>query len=593
MRLGERFKAEYALIDGVVRTMIAYGKIGPGTPGTVGDDLEKAVDKYGSNEAFRCDGRSVTYAEFDALTNQVAHWGRGQGLKRGDVVALFAFNSIEFLAVWMGLCKIGVVTALINTNLTSAALAHCINIAGASHVIVEAELDEAYKTSISSLTVTPRAWNLEGDFAEALKPQSTARIPREDARGGMVGGALCLLVYTSGTTGAPKAARMPHWRVQGMMRAFVGGLRARPTDRNYVALPLYHSTGGLCAIGVMLEVGGCVIIRRRFSATHFWRDIASERATMFFYVGEMCRYLINQPEDPAESHHCVRAIVGNGLRPDVWEKFKTRFKIPKVLEFYGSTEGNVNMLNFDGKAGAVGRVPAYARPLINVRLVKFDVEAEAPVRGADGLCIEAANGEPGEALGEIRANSRRYLFEGYSGDQAQTNKKILRDVFAKGDAWFRTGDLLKRDKDAYFYFVDRIGDTYRWKGENVSTNQVAETLTAYPGVKEAIVYGVSVGRMEGRAGMASLTTAPEFNLAGLPAYLRRELPAFARPLFVRLQQTIDTTGTFKYRKMDLVREGFDPATVSDPLFFDDPETESFVAITPALRDRITSGAVKF
>jgi fatty-acyl-CoA synthase len=313
---------------------------------------------------------------------------------------------------------------------------------------------------------------------------------------------------------------------------------------------------------------------------------------MFFYVGEMCRYLINQPEDQAEAHHCVRAMIGNGLRPDIWEKFKARFRIPKVLEFYGSTEGNVNMLNFDGKAGAIGRVPHYVNALINVRLVKFDVEAEAPVRGPDGLCIEAANDEPGEALGEIRPNSRRYMFEGYSGDKAQTNKKILRDVFAKGDAWFRTGDLLKRDKDAYFYFVDRVGDTFRWKGENVSTNQVAETLTAYPGVKEAIVYGVVVGTLEGRAGMASLTTAPDFDLGGLRDYLRRELPAFARPLFIRLQQTIDTTGTFKYRKMDLVREGFDPDSVSDPLFFDDSEAEAFVAITPALRDRIASGAVK-
>jgi fatty-acyl-CoA synthase len=592
MRLIERVKAEYALLDGVVRTFIAYGRIGKETPGTVGDDLEKSVDKYAANEAFRCEGRSLSYAEFDALANRVAHWARAQGLKRGDVVALFAFNSTEYLAVWMGLCKIGVVTALINTNLTSAALAHCINIAEAGHVIVDPELDGAYQDAAPLLTGKPRAWNLDGEFAETVAAQSSDRIPREEARGGMLGGALCLLVYTSGTTGLPKAARMPHWRVQGMMRAFVGGVRARQSDRNYVALPLYHSTGGLCAIGVMLERGGCVIIRRRFSATHFWRDVSAERATMFFYVGEMCRYLTNQPEEPAEAHHCVRAIVGNGLRPDVWMKFKTRFRIPKILEFYGSTEGNVNMLNFDGKPGAVGRVPPYLSFLINVRLVKFDVEAEAPVRGPDGFCIEAAEGEPGEALGEIRGNNRRYLFEGYSGDPAQTSKKILRDAFAKGDAWFRTGDLMRRDKDCYFYFVDRIGDTFRWKGENVSTNQVAETLTAYPGVKEAIVYGVRIGALDGRAGMASLTTGPDFDLAGLRDNLRRELPAFARPMFIRLQQAIDTTGTFKYRKMDLVREGFDPDATSDPLFFDDPDSGAFVAITPALRDRLVSGAVK-
>jgi fatty-acyl-CoA synthase len=224
--------------------------------------------------------------------------------------------------------------------------------------------------------------------------------------------------------------------------------------------------------------------------------------------------------------------------------------------------------------------------------VKFDIEAEAPVRGPDGLCIEADANEPGEALGEIRSNNRRYLFEGYSGDPAQTSKKILRDVFAKGDAWFRTGDLLKRDEDWYFYFVDRIGDTFRWKGENVSTNQVAEVLTAFPGVKEANVYGVQVGGADGRAGMAALTTSTDFDLGKLGAHLRNELPAFARPLFVRLQPEIETTGTFKYRKIDLVREGFDPAIVRDPLYFDDPTSDHFVPVTPELHASLISGAVR-
>ncbi len=589
MGLTERLKAETALIAGIVATFLAYGRIDKDAPLTVGDDLEKSVDRFPENEAFRCESHTLTYRQFDDYANRTAHWARAQGLKRGDCVALYALNSPEYVAIWMGLSKIGVVCALINTNLTSAALAHCINIAEADHVIVDPELASAYATAETALTRKPKVWPLDDGFAA---DQSSERIPREDARGGMLGGQLCLLVYTSGTTGPPKAARMPHWRVQGMMRAFVGGVGARDTDRNYVSLPLYHSTGGLCAVGVMLERGGCVIVRKRFSATQFWNDISAERATMFFYVGELCRYLMNLPEDAAETKHCLRAIVGNGLRPDVWEKFKARFRIPKILEFYGSTEGNVNMLNFDGKPGAVGRAPPYVKALINARLVKFDIEAEAPVRGPDGLCIEAEVNEPGEAVGEIRSKNRRYLFEGYSGDPAQTTKKILRDVFAKGDAWFRTGDLLKRDEDWYFYFVDRVGDTFRWKGENVSTNQVAEVLTAFPGVKEANVYGVQVGGADGRAGMAALTTLPGLNLDELGAHLRKELPPFARPLFVRLQPEIETTGTFKYRKIDLVREGFDPTIVRDPLYFDDPASGRFTPVTPELHAALISGAVR-
>ena len=588
MKLWEEIRRDWDLLSGVIGTYRAYGGISDTFPETVGDDLEKAADKFAGNVAFRFDGRSVTYAEFDKRANRVAHWARAQGLKKGDVVALFALNQPDYVAIWMGLSKIGIVTALINTNLVSAPLAHCINIAECDHVIVDDPLAAAYATAETHLTRKPKRWLLRSELSAALETVSDQR----PARDGLLGGALCLLVYTSGTTGAPKAARMPHWRVQGMMRAFLAGAHAKASDRNYLCLPLYHSTGGLCAVGLMLERGGCVILRERFSATHFWRDIAEEGATVFFYVGEMCRYLLNQAPAAIETKHKLRLMVGNGLRPDVWAKFQERFRIPKVLEFYGSTEGNVNMLNFDGKTGAIGRVPDWLRPVMNVRLVKFDVETEAPVRNAEGLCIEADIGETGEAIGEIRHDQPRYQFEGYAHDKAQTAKKILRDVFKKGDAWFRTGDLLRRDKDSYFYFVDRIGDTFRWKGENVSTNEVAERITAYPGVEEAIVYGVHIASAEGRAGMAVLNVRDGFDLQGLRAHLYRELPAYARPVFIRLRQNIETTGTFKYRKVDLVNEGFDPSEVDDPLYFDDSTEQKFVPVTADLAARIESGAVK-
>jgi fatty-acyl-CoA synthase len=596
MDLIERVKRDWILLQGVRRSYSAYGRIGKTWPETVGDDLERSVDKHGERPAFRFDNRTLTYAEFDRLTNRVARWARAQGLVKGDQVALFALNSPEYVAIWMGLAKIGVVTALVNTNLQSQPLAHSIAIAAPKAIIVDGDLAAQFASAAAAGAAN--VWALggpipgAGDLNAALAAESGERIAREDARGDLVGGDLCLLVYTSGTTGAPKAARMPHWRVQGMMRAFIGGAQPTPEDRNYLALPLYHSTGGLCGVGVMLERGGCVILRQRFSARHFWSDLRDEKATMFFYVGEMCRYLLNQAQEPAETEHKVRLIIGNGLRPDVWPRFQARFKLPRVLEFYGSTEGNVSMLNFDGHPGAIGRVPAWLRGKINVRLVKFDVEKEEPVRGADGLCIEADLGEAGEAIGEIRMNQPRYQFEGYSGDKAQTNKKILRDVFDKDDAWFRTGDLLRRDGDGYFYFVDRIGDTFRWKGENVSTNEVAERITAFPGVKEAIVYGVAVGSADGRAGMAAISADAGLDLAALYAHLKRELPAYARPLFIRLRGEIETTGTFKYRKIDLVNEGFDPEKTSDPLYFADPQAGGFVQVTLELRDKLNAGSVK-
>jgi len=229
---------------------------------------------------------------------------------------------------------------------------------------------------------------------------------------------------------------------------------------------------------------------------------------------------------------------------------------------------------------------------VNVRLLKFDVENEQAVRGPDGFCVEAETNEPGEAVGLIDPNEPRFKYEGYAGDKAQTEKKILRDVFTQGDAWFRTGDLLRKDKDGYFYFVDRIGDTFRWKGENVSTNEVADVITQFPGIAETNVYGVKIQAMDGRAGMAALTMEKEIDLAALHAYIANELPSFARPIFLRLQPQIATTGTFKYRKVDLVREGFDPALVNDPIYFDDPETRAYIPLTLELAQRINSGAMK-
>lgn len=559
------------------------------------DDLEAAVDKWGPRPAITFEGKTITYADLDAMANRYAHWAKGLGLTRGQTVALFMPNRIEYLAIWYGLTKVGVATALINNQLTGAALAHCLTISQAMHCIVDAETSPCFEDVKGQLERHMQQWVLgpvhddQRDLLKALKSCSQLRPDRETAREGLTASDTALYIYTSGTTGLPKAARITHMRAQLYMRGFAGSTGAKDTDRIYITLPLYHATGGLCALGAALLNGGSVVLRKKFSATHFWPEIVAEQCTMFVYIGELCRYLANQPEHELERAHKLRMIFGNGLRADVWDDMLDRFKVGDVLEFYGATEGNVSFFNFDGKRGAIGRIPSYLRKKFNIRIVKFDVETETPIRGPDGCCIEAGPEEVGECIGHIGSDARSN-FTGYA-DKAATEKKVLHDVFEKGDAWFRTGDLMKVDHDGYIYFIDRIGDTFRWKGENVATSEVAERLAGFEGVLEVNVYGVKVGDLDGKAGMASLVTEGDFDLEAFAKYVDEALPSYARPLFVRLQKAIETTGTFKYRKIDLVNEGFDPSKTKDPLYFRDP-AKGYVKITKTICAKIEGGGFR-
>jgi fatty-acyl-CoA synthase len=336
-----------------------------------------------------------------------------------------------------------------------------------------------------------------------------------------------------------------------------------------------------------------VVLREKFSAREFWDDIARWDCTLVQYIGELCRYLVNSPPHPKERAHRLRLVCGNGLRPDIWREFKERFHIPRIVEFYAATEGNVTIFNFEGKDGAVGRIPWFLAHRFPTKVVRFDVERQQPVRNEAGFCIECGPDEAGEVIGRILKDSSKpgARFEGYAMEQ-ETEKKILRDVFAKGDIWFRTGDLMRKDADGYFYFVDRIGDTFRWKGENVATCEVAETLTSIPGVKEANVYGVRVGNLEGRAGMAALVTSESFDLAEFRRRSREDLPPYAVPLFVRMCEHSDITGTFKMRKYDLVDQGFDPNRMVDPVYFDNPETNRYESVDPTLFARIRDGQIR-
>ncbi len=589
---------EVRFLRGLIRTLGRVRGIAPDSPWLACDDLEAAVDKFRGRTAITFEGKSVTYGDLDAMANRYGNWAKGRGIKRGETVALFMPNRMEYIAVWYGLAKVGVATALINCNLSGQALAHCLNISGAVHLIVDSETAPLFEAVRTSLARSMMEWVVGGgpkrgdrDLDRTLKGVSALRPTRETARAGITAREVMLYIYTSGTTGMPKAARIPHTRAQLYMRGFAAGTDAGPNDRLYCCLPLYHATGGLCAVGAALLTGATLVLKRKFSASSFWDDIVAEEATLFVYIGELCRYLVNQPEVPAERMHSLRLIFGNGLSLDVWNKMLSRFRIPNILEFYGATEGNVSLLNFDGKPGAVGRVPSYLRKSFNVKLIRFDVETELVERGANGLCIECRPGEIGLTIGEIKSLDARYAYAGYA-DKTASDRKVLRDVLARGDAWFATGDLMRQDREGYFYFVDRVGDTFRWKGENVSTGEVAAHLAEVHGVLEANVYGVAVPGTEGRAGMAALVTDHDrFDLAAFRSHVDATLPPYARPLFLRLQPQIVTTGTFKYRKIDLAADGFDPGAVADPLYFKDPEG-AYVPLDAALFARIKAGEVR-
>jgi fatty-acyl-CoA synthase len=595
MTFKARIQREWRFLKGVRRTLKRVASINAESANLCCDDLETAVDRYRDRRALTFEGRTITFAEMDALANRYAHWAKSQGLTRGQTVALFMPNRLEYLPIWYGLSKVGVICALINNQLTGAGLAHCLNISGALHVLVDAETSPALIAVRDQLTRHVHTWNQSApaqgqrDLTNALKSCSSLRPDRLDSRGALRASDIALLIYTSGTTGLPKAAKITHMRAQLYMRGFAGATDARTSDRIYNVLPMYHATGGLCAMGAALLNGGSVVLKRKFSATAFWNDIVAEQCTMFVYIGELGRYLVNQPPHDAERGHRLRLVFGNGLAADVWRQFLDRFALPEVLEFYGATEGNVSMFNFGGPVGACGRLPKYLRKRFNYRLALFDEETQAPLRNSAGRCMEAGAGQIGECIGRIGTDVRS-SYSGYA-DKAASERKVLRDVFEKGDAWFGTGDLMRQDSEGYYYFVDRVGDTFRWKGENVSTSEVAASALRAPGVLEATVYGVRAGQEEGRAGMAALVVDEAFDIAVLSAMLEADLPHYAQPVFIRVMHQLSKTGTFKVRKQDLVNEGIEPVRGRGAIYFKHP-SKGYVKLTKPTYDKLVAGEMR-
>lgn len=539
---------------------------------SLGWALERAARLYPDAPALLEGQRRLSYALFNGWANRLARSFQAEGVKHGSVVAVMLENRAELLVTLAALAKLGAVGALINTTQRGQVLAHSLNLVSPGHFVVGEELREAFDEVRANLQggaerlywvadddtlrdpgQAPAGWANLMRLAQAQASDNlaeTAQVRLKDA---------CFYIYTSGTTGLPKASIMSHGR---WIKAYGGfghsGLGLGREDVLYLTLPCYHNNAVTVCWSAVLAGGAAIALRRKFSAKAFWKDVRHYNATCFGYIGELCRYLLNQPPCEEERDNSLTCMIGNGLRPSIWGEFKARFGIERITEFYAASEGNIgftNVFNFDN---TVGFSPAtYA-------IVRYDLENDRPLRDAKGFMEKVGKGESGLLISEI---SDKWPFDGYT-DPAKTQAVIYRDVFKQGDAWFNTGDLMRDLGFKHTQFVDRLGDTFRWKGENVSTTEVENVLGAFPGVEDAVVYGVEIPGTDGRCGMAALRLAPGQALDGqaLAEHLDRELPTYAVPLFLRLLQQVETTGTFKYKKADLKSAGFDPRQVGEALF---------------------------
>ncbi|KAM8872969.1 long-chain fatty acid transport protein 6 [Synchiropus picturatus] len=545
------------------------------------------------------EGSVHTYRDVDERSNRLANvFLHSVQLKRGQCVALLMNNEPDFLCAWFGLAKVGCSVAFLNTNIRSRSLLHCFNCCGAKTLIVGADLLECLDGILPSLIEDNiQVWAMKSKseqphvrtLLDLMEVASTRPVPAE-LRATSSLKAPTLYIFTSGTTGLPKAAVITH--LQSLKAA--GGFwafGATQDDVFYIPLPLYHSAASLIGIGGTIELGATCVLKKKFSASQFWNDCRKYEVTVFQYIGELCRYLCNQPKTDMDKVHKVRMGVGNGLRQDVWQDFQSHYGNIKMCEVYGSTEGNLCFMNHIGKIGTVGRSNFFYRLLFKYDLVRYDMVKDEPVKDQYGFCQRVEKGETGLLLSKVSALSP---FFGYAGSKQLTEKKLIRNVFVKGDAYFNTGDLMAEDHEGFICFRDRVGDTFRWKGENVATTEVTETLGLVDFIQEANVYGVQVPGHEGRAGMAAMIVRSGFKFDGkkLFEHVERDLPSYARPLFIRLQETMEMTSTFKQQKFQLVQSGFNPSTISDPLFVLNYPQQSYIPLTDSVYRSIISGECK-
>jgi fatty-acyl-CoA synthase len=560
--------------------------------------IEESAARWADAPALLSDSDCLTYRALSSRANQYARWALSEGIGKGEVVCLLMSNCPEYMAIWLGLTSVGVVVALLNTNLRGPSLAHSIRAVSPEQLIVSESFAGIIREAVTHLDPLPSIRIHAGSNRSPqqldidISSVSNGSLTAEERRDTCIDD-LALHIYTSGTTGLPKAANISHGRVMQWSHWFAGMMDVAPSDRMYNCLPMYHSVGGVQSTGAMLVGGGSVVLREKFSASSVWPEIVRWDCTLFQYIGELGRYMLHTESSEDESRHRIRLACGNGLSSEIWDAFKERFQIPRILEFYAATEGSLSLFNVEGKRGSIGRTPPYLSHRFAPALVLVDTETGEPIRNAEGFCVRSSTNLPGEALSKLPVDPANIAgrFEGYRATE-ESEKKILRNVFAPGDAWVRTGDLMRKDEQGFFYFVDRLGDTFRWKGENVATAEVAETICSWQGIRNAVVYGVAVPGAEGRAGMAAIVVDGELDLPSFRAHLSRQLPAYARPLFLRILEQMEITGTFKYSKADLVRQGFNPSASKDPIYFNDAESLSFIPLGVELHDRIQSGKLR-
>lgn len=573
----------------------------PNTPAGLGIAFEKAVKRNPEGFALYFEDQKYTYNELNEWANQIGHYYLSLGAKKGDVIAVMIENRSELVATIVGLAKIGVTSALVNTAQVGKVLTHSINLVKPIAVIVGEECRQAVQDVREDLTVAAdrlhwfanQATRIDAgkapkgfiNLAETIDQFPKFNTPTTASVKGKDG---LFYIYTSGTTGLPKAVIFTNSRWTLAYGTYGHVLNLNKDDVMYVTLPLYHATGTVvCWCGVIAG-SATLALRRKFSTSSFWKDVQKFDASAIGYVGELCRYLMDAPVSELEKGHRVKKMIGNGMRPNIWDKFKERFGVEEVLELYASSEGNVgfsNVFNFDN---TVGFSPTpYA-------IIQFDKEKNEAVRDAKGWCKKVKKGEVGLLVGKI---TRRSPFDGYT--DAEKNKSVvMKDVFKHGDSFFNTGDLVRDIGFRHAQFVDRLGDTFRWKGENVSTTEVENMVSEYEKIAEAVVYGVEIPDTNGRAGMAAitLTDAAELNEQDCSAMVnlfKKSLPAYAVPVFLRIQKQVETTGTFKYQKNKLKEQAFDPKQTDERLLVLLPNATAYCDLTPEIYANIQAYKYRF
>ncbi len=571
----------------------------PDTKYSIGLRIEEFAAKHPDKLALLYEDEKYTHKEFNAWINRYANYFLKFGLKRGDLAVVFVENRSEYLFIILAMAKLGVISSLINTNLREVPLIHSMTHTPGRVYIIGEELIHTFEDVKSRLELTdeqkeglfflpdkgelntPEGYiNLKECIKDSDKnnPPTTSEILMRDP---------FIYIFTSGTTGLPKAAILKNSSILTAM-TWWGDMVVGMTvdDIIYITTPLFHSHGIKVAFAAALYRGSAIAIARKFSVSKFWDEARKFNATCFNYVGEICRYLYNQPPKPDDADNPIVKIIGNGLRPDIWLEFKKRFNIQEIREFYGATEDFVpnfaNIHNLDNTCGVC---------LTPCAIVKYDIEADEPVRNEKGRMKKVKTGEIGLLLGQITDPDNFYMYK----DEKATEKKVFRDVFRKGDMYINTGDLLRNIGYGHVQFVDRLGDTFRWKGENVSTEEVESVINIFEQIDMCSVYGVLIPHTEGRAGMVSIHKSidEEFDFKGFLNFLHKYLPHYGVPKFIRIIDEFSFTATHKIQKVNLKKEGYNINKLNDPIFALLPGSSEYVLLTEEIYQGISEGKFPF